>query len=52
MRIKKSKHANWYFLAKGFIKIIDSIIPIVTLGFYWTDLEYQFSKWYIWNYPK
>lgn len=43
----KSKKRNVYFLIKGFIKIVDAITPIITLGFYWTDLEYKFTKWNI-----
>ena len=44
MTFIKSKKSNWYFFIKGFIKIIDSITPIFTLGYFWTDLEYQFTK--------
>jgi len=43
--IKRSKQKNWYFFAKGFIKIIDAIVPILSLGFFWTNLEYSFTKW-------
>jgi len=45
MRIIKSQPGRkLYFIAKGFIKIIDAITPILTLGFYWTDLEYKFTR--------
>lgn len=42
--IKKTNGRNFYFFCKGFIKILDAISPIITLGFYWTDLEYRFTK--------
>jgi hypothetical protein len=41
----KSKKPNWYFIVKSIIKVLDAITPIITLGFYWTDLEYKFTKW-------
>lgn len=41
----KSKKSNWYFLFKVLIKILDCITPLLTLGFYWTDIEYNYTKW-------
>jgi hypothetical protein len=43
--IQKSKKPNWHFMAKALIKIVDAIVPLLTIGFYWTDLEYKFTKW-------
>lgn len=34
-----------YFFIKGLIHILDSIIPIITLGYFYTDFSYQFTKW-------
>jgi hypothetical protein len=48
----KSKKRNVYFLIKGFIKIVDAITPLMSFGFYWTDLEYKFTKWYIFKNDK
>jgi hypothetical protein len=42
--IIRSKKSNWYFLIKALIKIIDSVVPIITLGFFWTNLEYEYTK--------
>lgn len=52
IKSKNSKHPNYYFFIKGFIKIFDAIVPILTLGFYWTDIEYSFTKWYLFNHYK
>jgi len=43
--MKTKRERRGYHFAKGFIKILDAITPILTLGFYWTDLEYKFTKW-------
>lgn len=42
---KKTKGRNLYFISKSFLKMSDSIIPLITFGFYWTDFEYRFTKW-------
>jgi hypothetical protein len=42
--IKKSTKPNWYFFKKGFIKLFDGLICILSLGFYWSDYEYQYTK--------
>ena len=47
MNFIKNKHkSNLYWFGKGLIKLIDAITPLATLGFYWTDLEYKFTKWH------
>lgn len=43
--IKTKGKKNKYFFIKGFICILDSIVPILTAGFYCTDFIYKFSKW-------
>ena len=43
--MKKSKGRNLYFISKSILKISDAIVPIITLGFYFTDFEYRFTKW-------
>ncbi len=47
--IIRSKKPNLYFISKSLIKLVDAITPILTIGFYWTDLEYRFTKWYEFN---
>lgn len=42
--IKSHKGRRLYFFTKGLIKIVDSLSPILSLGFYWTDLEYKYTK--------
>ena len=44
--IKRNKHySNWYFIIKSFIKLVDALIPIVTLGFYYSNLESEYIFW-------
>ncbi len=43
--IKTIGKRNKYFFIKGLIHLIDAVTPIITLGFYWTDFSYKFSKW-------
>lgn len=44
MKIVKTKEHKKYMFIRGFIKLIDAILPIITLGNYWTDLEYKYVK--------
>lgn len=46
---KRSARNPLYFIIKSFIKIGDAITPLMTLGLYWTDLEYTFTKWVNFN---
>ena len=48
--IIRSKKPNWYFIVKALIKIFDAIVILITIGFYWTDLEYRFIIWHYSNY--
>jgi len=34
-----------YIFIKGLVHLVDAIIPVITLGFYWTDFSYQFVRW-------
>lgn len=43
----RSEQRNFYFIIKSFIKIVDSITPLVSFGFFWTDFEYKFTKWFV-----
>lgn len=42
--IKSHKGKNLYFVTKSFIKVFDAITPLITLGFYWTDFEYRYTR--------
>lgn len=46
IRTKHSKKSNGYWFLKGLIKIIDALVIFLTLGFFWSDWEYKFTKWY------
>jgi hypothetical protein len=41
-----------YFFIKGWIKILDGLVSIFTLGFYWSQFEYEFSIKYGMNRNK
>lgn len=45
--IKRTQGRNLYFISKSFLKLTDSILPIISFGFYWTDFEYRFTKWHM-----
>lgn len=42
--MKRSKDRQLYFFIGGLYKIIDGLVRIISLGYYWTDFEYQFIK--------
>lgn len=42
--IKKYEKPNLYFIKKGFLKLFDGLICILSLGFYWGCYEYQYTK--------
>ena len=48
--INKKKRHNFYYIVKTLIKLVDVIVPLVTLGYYWTDLEYKYVKWHMFKF--
>ncbi len=47
--MKSSKGRNVYFFIKGFIKLVDGLICILSFGFLWSDFEYRFTKYQMFN---
>lgn len=45
IKTKISEKPKTYWIAKGFIKLFDGLVILLTLGFYWSDFEYKFTKW-------
>lgn len=50
--IKFSKWRNFYFLLKTFPLILDIFIPVLTLGFFWSDYTYRFVKFHAFRKKK
>ncbi len=49
MGIIKTKHSEKpkkYWIMKGFIKLFDGLIILLSFGYLWSDLEFKFTKWY------
>tara|TARA_R110002020_G_scaffold41813_1_gene122904 strand:+ start:367 stop:534 length:168 start_codon:yes stop_codon:yes gene_type:complete len=44
MKIYKHRGKNYDCFAQGFLSIIDGIVRILSLGFLYTNFEYQYIK--------
>ena len=42
--IKKTDNRNKYFLVKSLFKIVDALVTLLSLGYYWSDFEYNYVK--------
>ena len=42
--IKKTNNKNKYFLVKNLFKIADALVTLLSLGYYWSDFEYNYVK--------
>lgn len=42
--IKKTDNRNKYFLVKNLFKIADALVTLLSLGYYWSDFEYNYVK--------
>ena len=43
-RFKKTDNRNTYFLVKSLFKIVDALVTLLSLGYYWSDFEYNYVK--------
>ena len=44
MKIRKTHGPKSLHFIRGLCDVVDGIVRAVTLGFYWSDLGYRFTK--------